>query len=74
MIDKTNRDWRRTMRFITRNCLLYTEMITAPAIIKGNRDRLLTFDSAEKPLVLQLGWDEGPLLAEACPDSRRLWV
>lgn len=65
-MDKTNRDWRRVMRFITRHCLLYTEMITAPAVIRGNREKLLAFDSSEKPLVLQLGWDEGPLLAEAC--------
>jgi tRNA-dihydrouridine synthase A len=66
MIDKSDRDWRWMMRRISRRVLMYTEMITAPAIIRGNRDRLLSFDPEEKPLVLQLGWDEAGLLAEAC--------
>ena len=66
MVDKTDRDWRWVMRRITRRSLLYTEMLTAPAVVRGNRDRLLAFDPSERPLVLQLGWDEGPLLAEAC--------
>ncbi|OQX29162.1 MAG: tRNA dihydrouridine(20/20a) synthase DusA [Spirochaeta sp. LUC14_002_19_P3] len=66
MVDKTDRDWRWIMRHITRCCLLYTEMITAPAVLRGNRSRLLGFSEREKPLALQLGWDEGALLAEAC--------
>ena len=66
MIDKSDRDWRWVMRQITRRTLLYSEMITAPAILHGKRDRLLQFDPLEKPLVLQLGWDEPEPLAEAC--------
>ena len=66
MIDKTDRDWRWVMRRITRRSLLYTEMITAPAVLRGDRDRLLAFDPSEKPVVLQLGWDEPGDLAEAC--------
>ncbi len=66
MVDKTDRDWRWIMRHITKKSLLYTEMITAPAIVRGNRDKLLAFDPLEKPLVLQLGWDEPDALAESC--------
>jgi tRNA-dihydrouridine synthase A len=66
MVDKTDRDWRWVMRRITKKTLLYTEMITAPAILRGKRDKLLSFDSSEKPLVLQLGWDEPAALAESC--------
>jgi tRNA-dihydrouridine synthase A len=66
MIDKTDRDWRWMMRHITRCTLMYTEMITAPAVVRGKRDRLLAFDPSEKPLVLQLGWDQPGLLAESC--------
>lgn len=66
MVDKTDRDWRWIIRRITRNALMYTEMITAPAVIRGDRQKLLGFDESEKPLVLQLGWDEPSQLAEAC--------
>ena len=66
MIDKTNRDWRWVMRRITKRSLLYTEMIAAPAVLRGDRKRILSFDSSEKPLVLQLGWDEAEDLAEVC--------
>jgi len=66
MVNKTDRDWRWIMRLITKKTLFYTEMITAPAILRGNRDRLLAFDPLENPLVLQLGWDEPDALAESC--------
>ena len=66
MVDKSDRNWRWIMRRITRYSLFYTEMISAPAIVHGDRKKLLDFDPSEKPLVLQLGWDEAPLLAEAC--------
>ncbi len=66
MVDKTDRDWRWILRRITRRSLLYTEMITAPAVIRGDRNRLLGFDESEKPLVLQLGWDDPAMLAQAC--------
>jgi len=66
MVDKTDRDWRWIMRRITKKTLLYTEMITAPAVLRGKREKLLGFDPSEKPLVLQLGWDEPEALAESC--------
>ena len=66
MVDKSDRDWRWIIRHITRFSLLYTEMHSAAAIIHGNREKLLAFDSSEKPLVLQIGWNEASQLAEAC--------
>ena len=66
MVDKSDRDWRWIMRRLTRHTLLYTEMITAPAAIRENRKRVLGFDESEKPLVLQLGWDDADELAQAC--------
>lgn len=58
MIEKTDRHFRYFMRRITRSALLYTEMITAAAIIHGDRDRLLSFDDSEHPISLQLGGDD----------------
>ena len=45
--------------------LLYTEMVTAPAVIHGDRDRLLGFDPAEQPVALQLGGSGPAQLAQA---------
>lgn len=64
MMDRTDRHYRRMMRFITKRTLLYTEMVVARAIQHGDRDRLLGFDPAEGPLALQLGGDDPALLAE----------
>lgn len=65
MMDWTDRHYRFTMRNLTRHTLLYTEMITAAAIIHGDRDRLLSFDPIERPLSLQLGGDDPDALARA---------
>jgi len=64
MMDRTDRHYRYFMRQITQRTLLYTEMVTAQAIKHGDRDRLLGFSPAEKPLVLQVGGDDPTLLAE----------
>ncbi len=64
MMDRTDRHFRYFMRLITRRALLYTEMITVPAILSGDRDRLLGFDPAEHPLALQVGGDDPRALAE----------
>ncbi|MGK7898649.1 MAG: tRNA dihydrouridine(20/20a) synthase DusA [Xenococcus sp. (in: cyanobacteria)] len=64
MMDRTDRHFRYLMRQITRHTLLYTEMVTTPAIIHGDRNKLLGFSSVEKPLVLQLGGDKPLELAE----------
>lgn len=55
MMDWTDSNCRRFHRLMSRRALLYTEMVTAPAIIHGDRNRLLHFDAAEHPLALQLG-------------------
>ncbi|MEM7797205.1 MAG: tRNA dihydrouridine(20/20a) synthase DusA [Cyanobacteria bacterium P01_C01_bin.118] len=64
MMDRTDRHFRYFMRQITRKTLLYTEMITAQAILHGDRNKLLGFDPEEKPLSLQIGGDDPQLLAK----------
>ena len=64
MMDRTDRHYRYFMRQITRHTLLYTEMVTSMAIRFGNREQLLGFTPAEKPLVLQVGGDDPKLLAD----------
>lgn len=65
MMDWTDRHCRFLHRQISRHALLYTEMVTAPAVIHGPRDRLLGFDPAEHPVALQLGGSDPAELAEA---------
>ncbi|HNI38552.1 MAG TPA: tRNA-dihydrouridine synthase, partial [Pseudomonadales bacterium] len=55
MIDVTDKHFRYLARLLTRHTLLYTEMITMHAILHGKRDHLLTFNSEEHPVALQLG-------------------
>lgn len=55
MIDWTTTDYRYFARLFNPNVYLYTEMISTGALIHGNRNRHLRFDSSEHPLVLQLG-------------------
>jgi tRNA-dihydrouridine synthase A len=64
MMDRTDRHFRYFMRQITKRTLLYTEMVTTPAIIHGDRPKLLGFSPEEKPLSLQLGGDDPQELAE----------
>ena len=47
MMDWTDRHCRYLHRLISKNVLLYTEMVTAPALIHGDADRLLEFNQAE---------------------------
>ena len=65
MMDWTDRHCRALHRVLTRHALLYTEMVTAPAVIHGDRERLLGFDPVEHPVALQLGGSEPDQLAEA---------
>tara|TARA_R110002073_G_scaffold180962_1_gene339282 strand:- start:529 stop:1539 length:1011 start_codon:yes stop_codon:yes gene_type:complete len=65
MMDWTDRHCRYFHRLMTRHALLYTEMVTAPALIHGDRDRLLGFDAAEHPVALQLGGSDPHDLAQA---------
>lgn len=65
MMDWTDRHCRYFHRLMSRQTLLYTEMVTAPAVIHGPRDRLLGFDPAEHPVALQLGGSDPSELVEA---------
>ena len=65
MMDWTDRHCRYFHRLMSQHTLLYTEMVTAPAIIHGDRDRLLGFHAAEQPVALQLGGSDPAQLALA---------
>ncbi|MFT7107025.1 MAG: tRNA-dihydrouridine synthase A [Yoonia sp.] len=65
MMDWTDRHCRYLHRLMSQHVLLYTEMVTAPAIIHGDRDRLLGFHTAEQPVALQLGGSDPAQLAQA---------
>ncbi|WP_435337968.1 tRNA-dihydrouridine synthase, partial [Acinetobacter sp. LH3_13] len=65
MMDWTDRHCRAFHRRLTRHALLYTEMVTAEAVLHGDRRRLLGFDPSEHPVALQLGGSEPARLAEA---------
>jgi len=65
MMDWTNRHCRVFHRLMTRRALLYTEMVTAAAVIHGPRDRLLGYNCCEHPLALQLGGSDPAQLAAA---------
>lgn len=65
MMDWTDRHCRAFHRTLSRRALLYTEMVTAQAVIHGDRDRLLGFDAAEHPVALQLGGSDPAQLAQA---------
>jgi len=65
MMDWTDRHCRVLHRQLTRRALLFTEMVTSPAVIHGDRDRLLGFSAVEHPLALQLGGSDPAELAEA---------
>jgi tRNA-dihydrouridine synthase A len=65
MMDSTDRWCRRFHRLLTREALLYTEMVHANAVLNGDRRHLLGFDSQEHPVALQLGGSDPRVLAEA---------
>jgi tRNA-dihydrouridine synthase A len=64
MMEWTDRHCRFFHRLLTRRALLYTEMITTGAVLRGDRARLLAFDPAEHPVAVQLGGSDPRALAE----------
>ena len=58
MMDRTDRHLRYLLRLLAPHARLYTEMITARALLRGDAERLLRFDEAEHPVALQLGGAE----------------
>jgi len=69
MMDCTDRHERFFLRLISKNVLLYTEMIVSEAISRGDKNKLLAFNINEKPLALQIGGSSPKLLAEASKDG-----
>jgi tRNA-dihydrouridine synthase A len=65
MMDCTDRHDRYFLRLISKNVMLYTDMIVSEAIKKGDKKKLLSFNLKEKPLALQIGGSSPKILAEA---------
>jgi tRNA-dihydrouridine synthase A len=70
MMDWTDRHCRVFHRMMTRRAMLYTEMVTAQAILHGPKARLLDFSAVERPLALQLGGSVPSELAQATRIAR----
>ncbi len=70
MMDWTDRHCRVFHRMMTRRAMLYTEMVTAPAVIHGPKPRLLDFSPQEHPVALQLGGSDPRELASAVRIAR----
>jgi tRNA-dihydrouridine synthase A len=65
MMDWTDRHCRFLHRLLSREALLYTEMVTAPALVRGGALHLLAFSPEEHPVALQLGGSDPDELAQA---------
>ncbi|WP_416235132.1 tRNA dihydrouridine(20/20a) synthase DusA [Pararhodobacter sp.] len=65
MLDWTDSACRQFHRRLSRHALLYTEMVTSAALVRGGALHLLRFDPTEQPVALQLGGSDPAELAEA---------
>lgn len=65
MMDWTDRHCRYLHRLLSKNVLLYTEMVTAPALVRGGALHLLEYNTEEHPVALQLGGADPQELAKA---------
>ena len=72
MMDWTDRHCRYFLRLLSRRARLYTEMVTAGALLHGDVPRHLDFDPAEHPVALQLGGSDRPSLARGAKLGERL--
>ena len=66
MMDCTDRHDRYFLRLISKNIILYSEMIATGAIINGDKKKVLEFNEFEKPVALQLGGSNTKELSECC--------
>ena len=71
MMDCTDRHERYFLSLISPNIQLYSEMIVSNAIIRGDRDKILSFKRVKNPTILQLGGSNPSELAEACKISEQ---
>jgi tRNA-dihydrouridine synthase A len=65
MMEWTDRHCRFFHRLLTRRALIYSEMLTTGAVLRGDRARLLGFDACEHPVALQLGGSDANALAQS---------
>lgn len=72
MMECTDRHFRFLARLLSKHVRLYTEMVTCPALLHGDRQKLLGYDASEHPLVLQLGGSDINELA-ACAKIAQTW-
>ncbi len=66
MMDCTDRHERYFLRLLSKNVMLYTEMVATKSAIHGNRKKILGFSQIEKPLALQVGGSDKEELSEVC--------
>ena len=64
MMDCTDRHDRFFLRLISKNVMLYSEMVATKSAIHGDRKKILSFSPEEKPLALQVGGSDKKELAE----------
>jgi len=64
MMDCTDRHDRYFLRLISKNVMMYTEMVVTKAVLRGDKHKLLKFNNLEKPLALQVGGSDKKELAE----------
>lgn len=64
MLDWTDRHFRYFLRHITKKAVFYTEMTAVPAILLGNKEKLLSYNKEEHPLILQIGGSHPKMMAE----------
>jgi tRNA-dihydrouridine synthase A len=72
MMDWSDRHCRFFWRLLTRQALLYTEMVTTGALIHGDRERFLRYNNVEHPVALQLGGSDPDQLAR-CAAWAQQW-
>ena len=66
MMDCTDRHERYFLRLMSKNVMLYTEMVATKSAIHGDRKKILGFNKIEKPLALQVGGSNKDELVEVC--------
>ncbi len=66
MMDCTDRHERYFLRLLSKNVMLYTEMVATKSAILGDRRKILGFNKIEKPLGLQVGGSNRKELSEVC--------
>ena len=64
MMDWTDRHCRYFLRLLSKNAILYTEMVTSGALIHGDKERFLKFNAEEQPVAIQLGGSKPQELSE----------